>query len=56
MKKYILMPLAILLYAIIMAVYSYRQTGAWTTHMTITALVEVVVIVLLFFFLKRKGR
>ncbi len=56
MKKYKIMPLAILGYAIVMAIYSYRQIGSWTTNMTITLLVELVVVILLYFFLKKRGR
>ena len=54
MKKHIIMPAAILLYAIIMAALSYRQTGLWTNRMTITLIVELAITILLYILLKKR--
>ena len=48
------MPAAILLYAIIMAAFSYRQTGFWTNRMTITLIVELAITILLYILLKKR--
>ena len=54
MKKHIIMPAAILLYAFIMAALSYRQTGLWTNRMTITLIVELAITILLYILLKKR--
>ena len=54
MKKHIIMPAAILLYAIIMAALSYRQTGLWTNRMTIMLIVELAITILLYILLKKR--
>ena len=48
------MPAAILLYAIIMAAFSYRQTGLWTNRMTITLIFELAITILLYILLKKR--
>lgn len=54
MKKHIIMPAAILLYAIIMAALSYKQTGMWTNRMTIMLIVELAITILLYILLKKR--
>ena len=54
MKKHIIMPAAILLYAIIMAAFSYSQTSLWTMRMTITLIVELAITILLYILLKKR--
>lgn len=54
MKKHIIMPAAILLYAIIMAALSYNQTGMWTNRMTIMLIVELAITILLYILLKKR--
>ena len=54
MKKHIIMPAAILLYAIIMTALYYKQTGMWTNRMTITLIVEVAITILLYILLKKR--
>ena len=54
MKKHIIMPAAILLYAIIMAALSYKQTGMWTNRMTIMLIVELAIAILLYILLKKR--
>lgn len=53
-KKHVIMPAAILAYAVIMTVFTYRQTGQWTERMTITILIEVAITILLYILLKKK--
>ena len=48
------MPAAILLYAIIMAALSYKQTGMWTNRMTIMLIVELAITILLYILLKKR--
>ena len=55
MKKHIIMPAAILLYAIIMAALSYKQTGMWTNRMTIMLIVELAITILLYIFLQQRS-
>ena len=54
MKKHIIMPAAILLYAIIMAALSYKQTGMATNRMTIMLIVELAITILLYILLKKR--
>ena len=54
MKKHIIMPAVILLYAIIMAALSYKQTGMWTNRMTIMLIVELAITILLYILLKKR--
>ena len=54
MKKHIIMPAAILLYAIIMAALFYNQTGMWTNRMTIMLIVELAITILLYILLKKR--
>ena len=54
MKKHIIMPAAILLYAIIMAALYYKQTGMWTNRMTIMLIVELAITILLYILLKKR--
>ena len=54
MKKHIIMPAAILLYAIIMTALYYKQTGMWTNRMTIMLIVELAITILLYILLKKR--
>ena len=53
-KKHIYLPIAILLYAIIMAIYSYRTYNAWTNQLTIVLIIEVAIAILLYILLKKR--
>lgn len=53
-KKHILLPGAILIYAIIMSFMSYKQYGHWTNQNTIILLIEIAIIVILFMLLKKR--
>lgn len=53
-KKHILLPGAMLIYAIIMAFYAYRQYHAWTQQMTISVLTELAIIIILYILLKKR--
>ena len=53
-KKHIVLPGAILIYAIVMTYYAYHTYHAWTNQITITLLIEIVIAALLFILLKKR--
>lgn len=56
LKKYQVLPLVLVVYSVIVALFAYKSYGVWTQRTTVTLLIEFVLAVILYIVLKKRNR
>jgi len=56
LRKYQTVPAGILIYFIVMAIYTYKKSGGFPEHMWIYWIVELLIVAILYFTLKKQDK